>query len=181
MSNRTLTIALVLALVAFGLTARLLPHPPNFVPIAAIALFAGFLFRSRLATVGIPLASMLVADLFIGFYDFRVMAVVYAALALPILFSRLLVDRLTFGRLLPVVLLASLVHFSTTNFAVWYFGTLYAHDMAGLVECYVAAVPFLKFTLFGDLLWAAVLFGGYALSRVTLGAGASASKSWSLS
>lgn len=168
MSNRALSLALVVLLVAFGLAARLLPHPPNFVPIAAIALFAGYLFGGRLLTVGIPLASMLIADFFIGGYDYRVMAVVYASLAMPILMSTFLRGGIAPQRLIPTVLASSLLFFAATNFAVWFFGSLYTHDAAGLVECYVNAVPFFKFTLGGDLMWAALLFGGYALSRAGL-------------
>jgi hypothetical protein len=70
--------------------------------------------------------------------------------------------------LLGVVVASSLLFFVATNFAVWYFGSLYTHDASGLFECYIAAIPFFKFTLLGDLMWTAVLFGGYALSRVGL-------------
>lgn len=168
MSNRALYVALIALLVVLGLAARLLPHPPNFVPIAAIALFAGFLFGGRLLAVAIPLSAMVIGDLWIGAYDYRVMLVVYAALALPVVMARVLGGRLNPVRLIPTVLVSSLVFFATTNFAVWYFGSLYSHNLAGLIECYVAALPFFRFTLMGDVLWSALLFGGYALSQVSV-------------
>jgi hypothetical protein len=150
------------------LAARLLPHPLNFVPIAAIALFAGYLFGNRLSSIAIPLSAMIVGDLLIGTYDYRVMLVVYASLSLPIAMSGLLRGGIGPQRLLGVVVASSLLFFVATNFAVWYFGSLYTHDASGLFECYIAAIPFFKFTLLGDLMWTAVLFGGYALSRVGL-------------
>jgi hypothetical protein len=158
----------VMLLIGFGLVARLLPHPPNFVPIAAISLFGGFVLRSRLMAVAIPIVAMLTGDLLIGTYDYRVMAVVYAALALPVLLAQLPRRRPTLPALATATIASSLVFFATTNFAVWYFGSLYSHDLPGLVECYVAAVPFFKFTLAGDLVWALLLFGSYGLSQTSL-------------
>jgi hypothetical protein len=169
--KRAFTLGMIALLVGMGLVARLLPHPPNFVPIAAISLFAGYVFGSRLATIGIPLTSMLVGDLVIGTYDYRVMFVVYAALALPILMAGLLRERAVAIRVVTLTLVSSLIFFATTNLAVWYFGSLYSHDWVGLVECYVAAIPFFKFTLAGDLLWGIVLFGGCAVARRSLGWG----------
>jgi hypothetical protein len=58
----------------------------------------------------------------------------------------------------------SLIFFVLTNFAVWAFGTIYSFDWQGLVQCYVAALPFLDKTVIGDLFWNAVLFGGAALA-----------------
>ena len=66
------------------------------------------------------------------------------------------------------MLSCSLIFFVTTNFAVWAFSGMYSLDMAGLTQCYVAALPFLKYTVAGDLFWAAVLFGGaWLVQRLT--------------
>jgi hypothetical protein len=68
----------------------------------------------------------------------------------------------------PAALSCSLIFFATTNFAVWAFSGMYSLDMAGLTQCYVAALPFLKYTVAGDLFWAAVLFGGaWLVQRLT--------------
>ncbi|MBX7074345.1 MAG: hypothetical protein K1X71_14460 [Pirellulales bacterium] len=163
-NSRIKSVLLVLLLAAFGLAARVLPHPPNFVPIAAIALFAGYMFGQRATTMLIPLSAMLLGDLLIGTYDWRVMAVVYAALALPVALSALVGRELSLARVAGATLASSIIFFSTTNLAVWYFGSLYSHSLSGLVECYVSAMPFFKLTLAGDALWSAVLFGGYALA-----------------
>jgi hypothetical protein len=61
--------------------------------------------------------------------------------------------------LAPLVLSSSLLFYATTNFAVWAFSGMYAHDLHGLVLCYVAALPFLWNTVAGDALWTTLLFG----------------------
>ena len=153
-------LALAMSLVGLDVIARLAPHAPNFTPVAASALFAGTMLRSRTLALAVPLAAMLVSDLVLGGYDWRVMGVVYAALALPALLGR-------WGRargaivLVPLALSSSLFFFATTNFAVWAFSGMYAHDLAGLMHCYVAALPFLQNTIIGDMLWTTLLFGGW--------------------
>ena len=152
-------LSLAMSLVGLDVVARLAPHAPNVTPIAASAVFAGMVLRSRALALAVPLSALLASDLVVGSYDWRIMGVVYAALALPALAAR-------WGRafrpvvvLGPLVLSSSLLFFATTNFAVWAFSSMYAHDLHGLVHCYVAALPFLYNTVAGDLLWATLLFG----------------------
>ncbi len=149
-------------LVGLAIAARLTPHYPNFTPLAATALFASFFLGRRLAVL-VPLSAMLVSDFFIGFYEWQIMLVVYAALVFPVLFGNFLKNRLHPGRVTVSALASSIVFFVSTNFAVWFFGTIYGHGLKGLFECYAAAVPFFKYTLAGDLFWSATLFGSYAL------------------
>jgi hypothetical protein len=148
-------------LVGLDVAARLLPHAPNFTPVAASALFAAGILRVRGLSLIVPLAAMLLGDAMLGFYDWRVMAVVYGALSLPAgaawLSSFLRRPRL----IVPVMLSSSLAFFLLTNFAVWAFTPMYAENAGGLVACYVVALPFLKYTIVGDLFWSAVLFGAY--------------------
>ncbi|MEA2982402.1 MAG: hypothetical protein QOF09_4225 [Alphaproteobacteria bacterium] len=156
---------MVLFLIGFDVAARLLLHVPNVSPVAASALFAGVMLRHRSLALAVPLAAMPIGDTFAGFYDGRVMAVVYAAMALPAA-AGILARRYRVARVIaPTVVACSLIFFATTNLAVWAFSGMYSLDMAGLVQCYVAALPFLKYTLAGDLFWAAVLFGGAWLVR----------------
>lgn len=151
---------LAAGLIALVVVARLAPHAPNFTPVAASALFAGYMLRNRLLALAVPLGAMLLSDLLIGFHDWRVMAVVYAAIALPV-FAAPLLRRLGVPLMLvPAALAGSLVFFATTNFAVWAFSGMYSMDAAGLLKCYVAALPFLHYTVAGDLTWNVVLFGG---------------------
>src|SRR5262249_59762579 len=117
--------ALAMSLVALDIVARVAPHAPNVTPIAASAVFAGMVLRSRALALAVPLSAMLVSDLVTGAYDWRIMGVVYAALALPALLAR-------WGRARPMVVLAplvlssSLLFYATTTFAVWSFRGRYA-------------------------------------------------------
>jgi hypothetical protein len=161
-------VLLILFLIGFDVAARLLLHVPNVSPVAATALFAGMMLRRRSLALIVPLAAMLIGDALVGFYDWRVMAVVYAAMMLPavagIMARRYRVPRV----IVPTVLACSLTFFAATNFAVWAFSGMYSLDVAGLTQCYVAALPFLKYTLAGDLFWTAVLFGGaWLVQRLT--------------
>jgi hypothetical protein len=151
-------LSLAMSLVGLDIVARVAPHAPNVTPIAASAVFAGMVLRSRALALAVPIAAVLVSDLVAGSYDWRIMGVVYAALALPALLARWARARPVVV-LVPLVLSSSLFFFATTNFAVWAFSGMYAHDLHGLVHCYVAALPFLWNTVAGDVLWTTLLFG----------------------
>ena len=77
--NKKLLIPLLL--IALGFIARLLPHPANFAPIGAIALFSGLYLPKRWAII-LPLAIMLISDIFVGFYAWQIMLAVYLSFVL---------------------------------------------------------------------------------------------------
>ena len=107
-----------------------------------------------------PLAAVLLSNVVLAGDDWRITAVVCAAITLPA-FAGMLARRYP-GAIAVVagMVSCSLIFFVTTNFAVWAFGPLYPHTLQGLTQCYVAALPFLDKTVLGDLFWTAVLFGG---------------------
>ena len=156
---------LALALIGLCVAMRLLPQVSNFSPVAAAALFAGAVLGRRWLALLVPIAAMLIGDLALGFYDGRVMAVVYAALALPALIGMMARNGRPWFIAIGGALTASLIFYLTTNLAVWAFGGQYKFDMAGLIQCYIAALPFLKYTVAGDLFWSVALFGGALLLR----------------
>ncbi len=160
-------LSLAMSLVGLDIVARVAPHAPNVTPIAASAVFAGMVLRSRALALAVPIAALLLSDLVAGSYDWRIMSVVYAALALPALLARWARAR-PMVVLAPLVLSSSLLFFATTNFAVWAFSGMYAHDLHGLVHCYVAALPFLWNTVAGDALWATLLFGAWWSAKFLL-------------
>src|SRR3974377_1606649 len=172
---------LAACLLILDVVARLLPHAPNVTPMAASALFAGVIFRSRLVAVTTPVAAMVLGDLILGTYDWRVAGVVYVSLALPA-FAGMWDRSLRTPRLplllVPLALASSVTFFVTTNFAVWAFDGMYANDLAGLLHCYVAALPFLRNGVMGDLFWTVVLFGGWFLIARAAGARALANRAW---
>lgn len=164
-SDRAIRIIMFVGLVGLCVAGRVLPHEANFTPVAAAALFAGYAFSRRSVAAAAPLAGMAISDWIVGGYDWRVTVVVYAALLLPVALGGLLKARLNVFRVAGASLTGALVFFVVTNFAHWAFMGMYPPTLAGLIESYVAAVPFFRNTLAGDLAWTAGLFGAYAAAR----------------
>ena len=158
-------LAVVAGLVGLDIAARLLPHAPDFTPVAASALFAASVLRVRALSVVVPLAGMILADAWLGFYDLRIMAAVYGTLALPACAAWPSSRWRRPVMIAPVLVSSSLSFFLVTNFAVWAFSPMYAANAGGLLKCYIAALPFLQNMLSGNLFWGIVLFGGYWLAR----------------
>jgi uncharacterized membrane protein YfcA len=77
--------ALVVFLIAFDAVARLLPHAPGFLPVAASALFAGRMLRVPGLALIVPVAAMALSSPLLGTEDWRILAIVYAAIAVPAL------------------------------------------------------------------------------------------------
>ncbi|MGH7859086.1 MAG: DUF6580 family putative transport protein [Candidatus Binatia bacterium] len=154
------------ALILAAAASRLVPHPPNFTPIAAMALFGGAHFSDRRVALLVPLSAMLLSDLVLGLHG--LIPVVYACFAITVVIG----FRLRWHRAaLPVAtaaLASSTLFFLVTNLAVWAFGSVYPKTWAGLVACYVAAVPFFGNTLAGDAVYTAALFGAFALAEKRL-------------
>ncbi len=148
---------------------RLVPHPPNVTPIAAMALFGGAYFSSRAAAFMVPLAAMYLGDLVLGFfvYDFgwfhAALPFVYGSFALTVCLGLWVRGRRSPLRIGFAVLTGSVLFFLITNFGVWLTGSLYPRTVEGLVACYVAAIPFFRNTLLGDMIYTVALFGGFAL------------------
>ncbi len=149
-------ITLMICVAAF---IRLLPHPPNFSPIAAMALFGGAYFNKKAFAFAIPLLAILLTDAIIGFYPFAFM--VYASFAIIVLLGIVMLKKVNTRNVVLASLTASVSFFVITNFGVWALGTLYPKTAAGLLECYIAAIPFFHNSLLGDLLFSGLMFGVY--------------------
>ena len=157
---------LLLVLVASAALMRLLPHPPNFTPVAALALFAGAHFHSRGLAVGAPLTAMLLSDLALqattGYGFHATMWAVYLSFVLVVGLGLALQSRRRLAPVAAAALASSLLFFALSNFAVWAEGLLYPRTLDGLAACYIAAIPFYGPTAAGDLFYSAVLFGLFA-------------------
>ena len=163
MNARILTL---LAAVLVAAALRLVPHPPNFTPIGAMALFSGaYLGRRGLAFVA-PLGGMLLSDAIIGFHSG--MPFVYAAVALIVLLGWLALSRVTPLRVGGAAVASSVLFFVISNFGTWLLSGMYPITASGLAACYIAAIPFFQNTVAGDLFYAAALFGGFALLERTV-------------
>jgi len=154
---------LLIGMIAAAAALRLLPHPSNFTPIGALALFAGAHFDDKRWAFIVPLAAMFLSDILIGFHG--QMPVVYAAFAVIVCMGFALKEKKTALRVTGASLAAATFFFIVSNFAVWAFDGLYPMTFQGLVTSYVAAIPFFQNWLVGTVFYAAVLFGGFALAE----------------
>lgn len=151
-----------LILITLGFVCRLFNYPPNFSPLGAIALFVGFYFFKRWSLL-IPLVILFASDIFIGFYDWRLMASVYLSFILICLIGLYLKRHYYWWSTALAALAGSLTFFIITNLAFWYFGGFYQLNLAGLGSCFLLAIPFFKNTLISDLFFTGVFFGIYSL------------------
>jgi len=158
----TRLIALLCAIAAAA-ALRLVPHPPNFSPIDAMALFSGAYVGRRALAFAAPLAALLLSDLVLGFYPG--MNFVYASVALLVVIGWTLSQHRTFLRVGAAAIAGSVAFFVITNFGMWLFSGIYPVTTAGLAACYVAAIPFFQNTVAGDLFYSAILFGGFAIAE----------------
>ncbi|MBN8555637.1 MAG: hypothetical protein J0L93_09350 [Deltaproteobacteria bacterium] len=152
-------IFLAILLVVAAAFSRLIPHPFNFSPIAAMALFGGFAFHSRVVAIFIPLLAMFLSDFFLGFHE--QMFSVYLCFMLTALMGLGLHKEFSFFRLASRSLAASLLFFLVTNFDVWLQQPFYERSFNGIVTCYAMALPFFHWTIAGDLFYSFSIFGIY--------------------
>ena len=138
--------------------ARLIPHPPNFTPIIAVAIMSGYFFRNIYMSFSILLISMLIADIFIGFYE-NIIFVYIALLLITFVFFKI-GNKINFKNLFIYGFAGSLIFFIISNFGVWLLGSpglngiAYEKSLSGLVECYIMAIPFFGNTFLSTLIFA---------------------------
>jgi hypothetical protein len=155
---RWLVLIMMVLAAAFS---RLIPHPPNMTSVTAVALFGGAYFSDKRVAFVAPLAALCLSDLALGFY--RHMEAVYVSFALIVCMGFWLQRQRSMPRIAGAAVASSVLFFLVSNFGVWAFGSLYPMTLDGLIACYAAAVPFLRNTLQGDLLYTLLLFGGFRL------------------
>lgn len=142
-----------------GVILRLIPHPANFAPIAALALFGGVYLNKKYA-LGIPILAMLISDFIIGFYSPWVMFSVYGCFFVMGLLGLWLRNHKKVVFIFGASLAGSVLFFLVTNFAVWAIPhSLYPHTLQGLFYSYIMGLPFFKNTLLGDLFYVGAMFG----------------------
>jgi hypothetical protein len=177
MNNRKIyvrfgAVALIILLAALS---RLIPHPANFAPIGAMALFGAAYYKQKYLAFTIPVVTMWMSDLIINNTLYSVSFThftwfypgcywTYGSFILIGLIGMALLRKVNVLNLIASSILASLVFYLVSNFGVWTSGLMYPKDFNGLATCYVAGLPFLKNTLLGDLVYSGVLFGAYELA-----------------
>jgi hypothetical protein len=161
LSPRFLVLAGLILAAAF---TRLIPHPPNFTAIGAMALFGGVYFSRKSLAFAVPLIAMFLSDIIIGFHPG--MYAVYLSFILIVMIGISLSNKRKVGNIFLASVSASVLFFIITNFALWLTGTLYPKTAAGLAACFTAAIPFFHHTLLGDLFFVGILFGAFELAKV---------------
>ena len=161
-----ISLILILAL------ARLIPHPPNFTPIIAVAIMSGYFFKNINLSFLVLIVAMLVSDLFIGFYENVIF--VYASLLLITFIFYKISNKISFKNLFIYGFAGSLIFFIVSNLVVWALGSPGVYDIAyeknlnGLIQCYILAIPFFGNTFLSTLIFAYPAIFIYKLLNVRL-------------
>lgn len=164
MSDRAFASIVAAFLVIIAAASRVVPHPWNFTPMLAVALFAGARIERRwLAAVGV-LGCLALGDIILGAFPYPGMIWVYASMLVVVLLGRILRSRTSVVATLVTALGAGFLFFVVTNFAVFAGTNLYPHTLDGLGQCYVAALPFYRNQIVGDLVFTGALFGLHAFA-----------------
>jgi hypothetical protein len=154
---------LAMLMIVLAAALRMAPHPWNFTPVGAIALFSGAMIKDRRLAFAFPLLALFAGDVFIGFH--KLILVVYASFLVSVAIGLLLRKNRAIPRLTGATLLGAIQFFLMTNFGVWVLLGSYPKTSAGLVACYIAGIPLFWNTLAGDALYVTLLFGGFALAE----------------
>ena len=155
----------VTAAVAVGLR---LARIPNIYAVGTLGLYAGARLPLWLAWMP-SMAVMALTDLYLS----QVHAWppfnrwVYASFLVYVLLGRLLAGSRSPWRIGGVTVLGSLQFFLITNFGTWYSWDglatpMYPQTFTGLIACYIAGLPFLGYTLLGDLGFTTAVFAAEA-------------------
>ncbi len=168
------TFALIAVFVLLATLGRFLPHPPNFTPLAAIALFGGFFFAKKELGILAALLCLLCSDLllqaafYLGINPFpgfhQSMIFVYGAFAAIAIIGTLLKKRINLPRLAGATIGSSILFYIVTNFGVWLSTGMYPMTIEGLLSCYAMGLPFLGTGMLGDITYVSIIFGAYYFS-----------------
>lgn len=175
-SKLNLGFGIIILMVLMAAFSRLLPHPPNFTPVGAMALFGASYFAKKYWAFIIPFLALWASDLVLNNVVYAQMypeyytgfswfgnAWVYASFALIVVLGFFALKKVKPMRLLGTSLIASVLFFLITNFSVWAssLGMIYTKDLTGLLACYGAGLPYFWNTMAGDLFYVALMFGSY--------------------
>ena len=154
-------LSIVLCFILFAAVVRILPHPWNFTPVGAMALFSGAKLGRSWRAFLFPLIALLAGDLFVGFH--RLMPIVYFSFCVSVLIGIAFCHRQTLKPLSLATFFGALQFFLVTNLALWAISDYYPHTISGLAACYIAGIPLFGNTLASDACYALLFFGGFWL------------------
>ena len=154
-------------LILFAAFSRLIPHPENFAPVAAVAIFAGLFMNKKYAII-VPIAATFLSDMFLGLYPYVLWVYgTYILIALTNIGIRKYYESFSgikkAGLLYGTALFSSIIFFIVTNFGVWISGLYYEMSFKGLLASYIAALPFFRTSLLADVVYITLMAGIYSL------------------
>jgi len=162
-SKNNLILGLIILISMASVALRLLPHLPNFVPVGALALFAG-MYATKKSWLMAPIAAMVISDFIIGFDKWEITAIIYGSFLAYAALGIIIKNNKSFGTVVGGTFAGALFFYLSTNFAVWAFSGMYPHTLQGLILCYELALPFFRSTLAGDLFYVGAFVGAYELA-----------------
>ncbi len=145
---RNLAVAAILIFVA--VLFRFAPHPMNFTPVLAMALLSGRWFKSSWG-LAVPLLAMVLSDAVLGFSE--ISAFVYLSMSAAFVIGWVF-NRGSYGSLTLQAFLSSVLFFVISNAGVWWTSGMYSLSFQGLINSYVAAIPFFHNTLLSTVMFA---------------------------
>ena len=147
--------------------SRLIPHPPNFTPIIAVAVMSSYFFRNIYGSVIVLVISMVLSDIFIGFHK-NILFVYFPLIIIIFIFFKKS-HKINYKNLFMFGFFASLIFYLVSNFGEWALGDLYEKNLNGLINCYILAIPFFKNTLFSTVFYCYIgLFFGLIIDKFVL-------------
>ena len=167
---------LLIGLLLFSAFSRLIPHPPNFTALGAMALFGGAYLSNKFLVILLPLFSLWVSDLIINNYyyaDYYTGIVlfpsghiwIYLSFAIIAIIGSFSLKKISIKSVGYSSLYASVIFYLLSNFGVWLQSTMYPPTFSGLITCYVAAIPFFGYTIMGNTIYCLILFGTFELAN----------------
>ncbi len=162
MNEKRFAMFVAAVLIVMAAVSRVVPHPWNFTPMIAVALFGGARIEKAWVAIALIVATLVASDLAMGLFPYGGMEWVYGSMIAVVLVGR--AARGGVARAIVGALAAGALFFVVTNFGVWIAGGLYPRTAQGLIDCYVAAVPFYRNQIVGDLIFTGALFGAHAIA-----------------
>jgi hypothetical protein len=156
-----------LLLVTIVIVGRIVPHPLNFTPLLAVGMLCGMIYKSNTVAFLAMIFALVMSDFIIGTDSSLMHMVIYTSMVVPALLGKFIQPK-QLAKASVLTMVGTLFFFTTTNFAVWCLSDMYPHNLEGLRECYLMAIPFLKNSILGDQFWTILLIGAYSYAPILL-------------
>jgi len=168
-TRNTVLVLMIIAAAAFRLVSYRFPYVlSNFNPVGAVALFGGAYFTDKWKAYIVPLFTLFVSDIFLNrLYSghWKILdnsSILVYVFFIIVVFMGSLIKKANVLNVFLTSLIAVVLHWLITDIP---FGALYPHTFAGYMQSLTAAIPFEKNMLFGDVVFCAILFGGFELAK----------------